>query len=79
MPERGFLSPTSYNFKVTVNPCELHEVIAEPAIIIDIEYTIADDGFTFGPYSFTQSPACNYASTISATHPDFIEHDESGR
>lgn len=79
MPERGSISPISYGFRVTVNPCELHEVIAEPATVIDIEYTIADEGITFGPYSFTQSPACNYATTISATNPDFIDHDELGR
>lgn len=37
-PERGFIAPISYDFKVTVNPCEVTSLPTSPSEAQDVEY-----------------------------------------
>lgn len=66
----GNLSPISYNFEVTVNPCPLASITGEADFTIN--YQIGESGFTSQTYGGgTQSPECNYEldSVITSSLP----------
>lgn len=72
----GTSKPFSNTFEFTfvVDPCQVASFSPDDTITT-INYTLGQAGFTFGPYSFVQSPECGYAESVEVTGlPSFIAH-----
>ena len=76
-PVRGFMNSISYDFTVTVNPCDVKSVQKTPASSVSLNHKLGDPQFSEA-YSFVQSTDCNYETTTTIVEglPDFIFHDE---
>ena len=65
--------------EVKVLPCIVNTFAADLRIN-DLSYHLGDDGRTLGPYSFVQTPGCDYKETVTVQGlPEWITHNEADK